>query len=124
LSGLRLHVGAVEGAREHVARIRNDANERAGSGVVDSGYVYAIMAGQHIKIGWARDLDKRLATLQTSSPKRLQLLGSIIGFCSDEGRLHERFARYHIRGEWYRDAPAIREFFAALPAGRDDLGRQ
>jgi hypothetical protein len=120
LSSLRLHVGAVEGVREHVVRIRDNANERSGRGLVDSGYVYAIGTGRHVKIGWAKDLDKRLAALQTSSPKRMQLLGSIVGFRCDERRVQQRFARYHVRGEWYRDAAAIRDFFAALPAGGRD----
>jgi hypothetical protein len=123
LSSLRLQVGAVEGARDHVARVRDNAKERAGAGLADSGYVYAVADGKHIKIGWAKNLDKRLGELQISSPRDMRLLGSVIGFRHDERRIQERFSQYHVRGEWYRDVPSIREFFGALSAAADDIGQ-
>jgi len=115
LSGARLQCGAAEGVREYVIRIRDDEKERLGSGLTESGFVYAVSAGKHVKIGWAKDLDKRVATLQTSSPRTMRLLGSVIAFRRDERQIQQRFYRYHVRGEWYRDVPAIRRFFAALP---------
>lgn len=57
-----------------------------------------------IKIGYTgKDPGRRLAQLQTGSPERLELLGSIPGGLEDEARLHARFAAYRLRadGEWF-----------------------
>ena len=113
LANLRLHQGALEGARNHVIKVRDEHRRMIARDSVESGYVYAILAGRRIKIGWARDLQSRIATLQTASAVELELLGSIVGFKRDERRVHERFKRYHVRGEWYRDQPTIRRFFGA-----------
>ena len=43
----------------------------------------------------------RLRELQTGHPYELELLGTIAGDSTDEKRLHHRFRKFHMRGEWY-----------------------
>lgn len=68
------------------------------------GYVYFIRAGRTgaVKIGWARDPQKRLDTLQTGNQHQLHLLGYIPGSVQDEYDWHEMCADLRIRGEWFR----------------------
>lgn len=61
----------------------------------------------HVKIGKANDPIKRLAQLRTGSHEPLTLLGAIPGGVAEERRLHERFAVYRVRGEWFRGDEAL-----------------
>ncbi len=71
-------------------------------------YVYFIHHedSMAIKIGCAKNVQRRLATLQTSSPSDLRLLGVIKAESSrcamelEEG-LHKKFKNSCIRGEWF-----------------------
>lgn len=69
-----------------------------------SGFVYIIKCHDLVKIGIAASVESRLSSLQTGNPYTLEVLNS---FASrepelDERRLHSRFAKYHVRGEWFR----------------------
>ncbi|WP_051482681.1 GIY-YIG nuclease family protein [Synechocystis sp. PCC 7509] len=73
------------------------------------GYVYFVfnLDSNAIKIGFAKDVQKRLAALQTSSPSQLKLLGVIRTQSARtaeqlEGTLHQQFAQLHISGEWFK----------------------
>ena len=86
--------------------------ERASSGKVH--YVYFILNrdSNAIKIGRARDIQKRLAALQTASPAELELLKAVqvrTGFQSQqlEVILHSKFRHLRIRGEWFRAEPEL-----------------
>lgn len=72
--------------------------------------VYFAAADDVVKIGLARDPAKRLAALQTSHPKKLTLLLVLPGGRDLEQRLHERFARYRVGGEWFRRDGHLRNF--------------
>jgi hypothetical protein len=77
------------------------------------GKVYFIRAGDKIKIGFStRPLD-RLKALQTAHPGCLEIIGIMHGAFSLEGRLHEQFSRYRIRGEWFRLSPEIVRYIEA-----------
>lgn len=66
------------------------------------GWVYFISSGQGaIKIGWARDPDKRLKTLQIGSPKRLKILGVMPGTQRTEKEIHRHYADARLTGEWF-----------------------
>lgn len=80
------------------------------------GHVYFIQMGEDgpIKIGYSLDPEKRLATLQTSSPEPLSLLVTIKGGKTLEKSLHDRFAAHHKRGEWYEPVPNLLAYIEAL----------
>jgi len=66
--------------------------------------VYFIRAesGQ-IKIGVSVDVVERLQDLQSASPSRLELLGTVSGGLREEGRLHRKFAAHRLHGEWFSE---------------------
>lgn len=87
-------------------------------------YVYFILNqdSKAVKIGFAKDVQKRLATLQTSSPGHLELLGSIKTesprtAMSMEESLHRKFADLHINGEWFRVDAVLLEYIRSKVVG-------
>jgi hypothetical protein len=66
-----------------------------------------------VKIGFALDVQSRVATLQTASPARLVLLACMDGDRHTEARLHQRFASARVRGEWFRPVPTLLSFLLA-----------
>ncbi len=70
--------------------------------------VYFVRAGNKgaIKIGVARDIKKRLATMQTGNPFELKVIATIPCYSVEEAfrtekRIHNLFAKKRIRGEWF-----------------------
>ena len=72
--------------------------------------VYLLQAGLRgpIKIGVARNVRRRLKTLQTGNHQELRVLAVIP--CGTDGsarnlesQLHRKFSKSRIRGEWFRD---------------------
>jgi len=76
------------------------------------GWVYFAEAGGMIKIGHSRRLAKRMQVLRSSNPAGAKLLGVIPADSSSEGGIHERFQHLRQNGEWFSDAPDLREFIA------------
>lgn len=76
------------------------------------GGTYFIDSGDAIKIGFSSNWNKRLASLQTSSPSELKVLAVYYGPRSLELELHKKFAEYRIRqnGEWFRKCDAISDY--------------
>lgn len=70
-------------------------------GEEDSGYC-------RIKIGVAKDIEKRRNNLQTGNPSAIRLLGWINTeeTFELERRLHHHFAATRVRGEWFAIEPA------------------
>lgn len=83
------------------------------------GYVYFMHdedAGL-LKIGFTRDLPRRLRTVRSASGRDVKLLGWIIGTTADETRLHRKFSARRERGEWFRATQAVlRHVHAAINA--------
>ena len=89
------------------------------------GCVYFIEGpGRAIKIGYARNLTKRLAALQTSSPVRLRVLATVPGGSRLEREYHRQFAVYALHGEWFRDNHLIRREVARLQKADRSVGRK
>lgn len=63
--------------------------------------VYVIRCGRFVKIGTSRNVAERLRALQTGNAERVELVGVLYGGNHLEGTLHRRFARHHVRGEWF-----------------------
>jgi hypothetical protein len=71
-----------------------------------SSFVYFVQAKDDhrgpVKIGYTRNPEQRLQSLQHASAEPLQLLAYFEGDMKNEQELHERFAEHRIRGEWFR----------------------
>lgn len=74
-------------------------------------YVYFIQAvdGGPIKIGYGADVTARLNGLQTGSPVTLRIIGICEGDRELEQKLHKELAAHHVRGEWFRPVPEVRD---------------
>lgn len=68
---------------------------------MSKGFVYFIRGGDLVKIGWSRDVAKRMRQLQGASSTRLQVLGCLEGTRETEADLHQRFKRFRRHGEWF-----------------------
>jgi Meiotically up-regulated gene 113 len=67
----------------------------------------------HIKIGFtAKEPELRLRGLQTGSPSLIVLLLVIDGNEKLESQLHEQFAPYRVRGEWFKPGRTLLQFMA------------
>lgn len=86
-----------------------------------SHFVYFILNedSNAIKIGRAKDVDKRLNALQTSSPSKLKLLKSV----QIEGKqaaneleksLHRKFSENRLVGEWFKAETILLEYISQL----------
>ena len=81
----------------------------------NSGFVYLAQASQTrwCKIGMSKQPYKRMSSLQTGSPLEIILIHRIFTFnmVALEKSLHDYYAAYSLRGEWF-DLPAecIQEF--------------
>ncbi|MHB1015505.1 MAG: YozE family protein [Desulfurivibrionaceae bacterium] len=70
-----------------------------------------------IKIGFtAGQVEKRLSSLQTAHPYKLQLLATIPGKLEYEKSLHAQFASHRLEGEWFEPHPDLLAFISLLPA--------
>ena len=79
--------------------------------------VYFVQAGEAgpIKIGFARDVYRRLNKLRSDSPLPLVLLAMTPGDQLYERELHERFHAHRQHREWFGPAPELLDFIATLP---------
>jgi hypothetical protein len=68
------------------------------------GLVYFIknLETQNIKIGFTKDLEARLSCLQVGNDCELKVIHTIEGEEVLEKEYHQKFADYHVRGEWFR----------------------
>lgn len=71
--------------------------------------VYFIQSGDDgpIKIGIADDPVTRLRHIQTGSPERLTLLGTLHGGQDREKVLHAYLAAFRHRGEWFKPCAEV-----------------
>ena len=70
--------------------------------------VYFLQAGSTqspVKIGFGANIRQRIQHLQVAHPSKLRLLGyeriDEVDLALREYELHQKFARFHIRGEWF-----------------------
>lgn len=84
-------------------------------------YVYFILNydSEAIKIGMAKNVERRLDNLQTSSPSTLKLLSKIQAKSVNKAReleqsLHRKFDKYRIRGEWFKASVELLDYIDKL----------
>ncbi len=78
----------------------------------DSHYVYFVEQEGlgFIKVGVAKNVEKRITKLQTASPVKLKLLTAILvggrnqAFFMEKA-IHERLKKYRVEGEWFKCEP-------------------
>jgi hypothetical protein len=63
-----------------------------------------------IKIGTAADPEKRLLSIRTATAVSVDLLGYMPGGRALEKAIHQVFRQSRIRGEWFRQSPALTRF--------------
>ncbi len=80
------------------------------------GHGYFIKAGNFVKIGCSTDPEKRLRAIQTGNPHKCELLYSIYNedMFEMEQWVQMELKKYHIRGEWYRLTPKVREYITLV----------
>jgi len=111
---------------------KDEVSEREIDGLVESlklwgvmpvtieGCVYFIRSEKNheIKIGFtAGQVEKRLSSLQTAHPYKLQLLATIPGTTEDEKSLHERFTNIRLEGEWFKPHADLVAFISVILKG-------
>lgn len=75
------------------------------------GYIYVLQTkpGSPVKIGTAKNVRRRIATLQCGNENQLRLLLCFPGSEPEEHRIHRALHRSRVRGEWF-GGPAITDF--------------
>jgi hypothetical protein len=68
---------------------------------------FAADSNGSVKIGRARDVERRLRSLETSHTEALRLLRVVDGGPATERWLHRKFAAQRIRGEWFSYCPEM-----------------
>jgi len=64
-------------------------------------YFIADTTNDVVKIGYSKDIKKRLKQLQTSNGNVLVLLGYMNGNEAEEKYTHQLFSEYKLQGEWF-----------------------
>lgn len=84
-------------------------------------YIYFILNcdSEAVKIGIAKNVKQRIASLQTSSPSELKLLGKIQAESVSKAReleqsLHKTFDKYRVRGEWFEASVELLDYIDKL----------
>lgn len=80
-------------------------------------HTYFIKCNNCVKIGTTTDIKSRIKQIQTNNPYKLEILltiplPNIKGLISllSERKLHKKFNKYRIRGEWFKLSEEILEF--------------
>lgn len=81
-------------------------------------------AGDRVKIGFSKDVRRRISELQTFFPDELELLLTTPGSVMIEHALHARFKEFAVKGEWFRYAEPIATYIANEQAGLALHGRK
>lgn len=71
-----------------------------------------------IKIGFATDVDNRVAALQTATPFDIELEEWFTASRESERRLHRLLKRHQYRREWYRGWETVNAVIEEIDRGR------
>lgn len=75
-------------------------------------YLVEAVGSDCVKIGIARNIEQRLAGLQTSCPHTLVVRDIFKGGRKEERKLHRLLKTHRVRGEWFRDCGRVQEIWA------------
>jgi hypothetical protein len=83
-----------------------------------SGNVYFVRCGDFVKVGFAVDVDSRVAELQTGNPHKLQMMAVLTDVLPSTERLfHRVMHEYRHRGEWFRLDEAVCRLISHIASG-------
>lgn len=74
------------------------------------GHVYFIRDGHRLKIGFTTNIKSRVKAIQTDCAEAVDVLMVMPGTQGTEKFLHERFADYHVGGEWFNLVGTLADF--------------
>lgn len=86
-------------------------------------FIKPVDADGPIKVGCSTFPPARLAALQTWSPVDLEIISHFEGSKEIERAIHERFAQWQVRGEWFEPVKALTDLAYGIRDGGklDDL---
>lgn len=79
-----------------------------------TGFVYAIVAGSRVKIGWSTNPRRRVQGLKTGSAGHCNLVGFVPGTKAQEAELHALLSPWRVRREWFRVDGPVAHFVRAV----------
>jgi len=86
---------------------------------VATGYIYFVRCQHYVKIGYAKDVEKRLAGLQTGNPYKLEVVATVPGTPSLERAFHKALRRKYVRGEWFELDSEVQQLIAQILVGAE-----
>lgn len=127
--GVMAEAGALQFARDSASwridplRLRQwldidlaESFVKAAAGDRSREYVYFIEVNRGpIKIGYTKEVAKRLEQIQVLCPYEVRLRALMLGAKRLESALHGRFKSLHIRGEWFRQEGEIAKLLERAP---------
>ncbi len=72
---------------------------------------------QAVKIGWSKNLEARLVSLQIANHCELRLLASVPGDVQLEKQFHREWATDQLQGEWFRPTAGLLSLVSQIQAG-------
>jgi hypothetical protein len=76
--------------------------------------IYFLRCRRAIKIGYARDVEARVKSLQSGNPDPMILIGTVLAPAYFERMLHAEFGRDRLNGEWFKSSRKLLARISAL----------
>lgn len=74
----------------------------------------------YIKIGQSVNVESRISSLQTASPKKLQVWAVMNGSFQTESGIHDLFRHIRKNGEWFKKTDELKYFIRAIQRNPDE----
>jgi DNA-binding XRE family transcriptional regulator len=75
-----------------------------------TGYVYAMLSCDRVKIGYSERPKQRLNDANTMSPFKVEMLGYYEATFQDEQDLHKKFYEFRLHGEWFAYSGPVKKW--------------
>jgi hypothetical protein len=77
--------------------------------------VYFMQSLDKIKVGYtSNNPTNRKRSMETGNPHGIVLIGTVNGTREHEEKIHKQLQKYCVRGEWFRDCEAVRDYVHAV----------
>lgn len=77
-------------------------------------FIYGKCGKGYIKIGVAKNVNKRMKQLQTNFPGKLKIIYKKENYGQKEAEIHKKFKHLHTYGEWFYFTEEIKEYIKGL----------